>query len=295
MFAFCIHRARHRPRRSWPATGSASSRCTWPSARAAAVRLHAARAARRRRRRHLDRPGRAAPLPDLPRRRPARRARSSPASASCRPRRCGSSSPTGAAGSATTGRPEFTRAPRPRGLDRAGLGGRGPRRAPDRRRARLGRRRAGRRAALRRPRLQPHRRPAGRGRVSAAWRPSASASSPPAARRATSSSTPTSSPREFGTDHHQIRVAADRMLPALPRRDRRDERADGQPRRRRLLPAVRGGRQARQGRAVRPGRRRGVRAATTGTRRCAAPGDDRRRHVRQGLLRPHHARPATRC
>ena len=43
------------------------------------------------------------------------------------------------------------------------------------------------------------------------------------------------------------------------RRHRRHERADGQPRLRRLLPAVAGGVPARQGRAVRAGRRRGVR------------------------------------
>ena len=42
-------------------------------------------------------------------------------------------------------------------------------------------------------------------------------------------------------------------------RDRGDERADGLPRRGRVLPALRGGREAAQGRAVRAGRRRGVR------------------------------------
>jgi asparagine synthase (glutamine-hydrolysing) len=37
--------------------------------------------------------------------------------------------------------------------------------------------------------------------------------------------------REFDTDHHQIRIDTERMLPALDRRRARDERADGQPRR----------------------------------------------------------------
>ena len=75
----------------------------------------------------------------------------------------------------------------------------------------------------------------------------------------------------FGTDHHQIRIGTDRMLPAPRRRDRRDERADGQPRLRRLLPAQPGSRQTRQGGAVRSGRRRGVRRAITGIPRWANP------------------------
>ena len=33
--------------------------------------------------------------------------------------------------------------------------------------------------------------------------------------------------REFGTEHRQIRVGADRLVAALPARDRGDERADG--------------------------------------------------------------------
>ena len=69
-------------------------------------------------------------------------------------------------------------------------------------------------------------------------------------------------------------------------------RADGQPRLRGLLPALRGGRQVGQGRAVRPGRRRGVRAATAGTRRwptCRATA--RVRRLRAGVLRPPARRP----
>ena len=56
-------------------------------------------------------------------------------------------------------------------------------------------------------------------------------------------------------DPHRHRPDAARTR----RRDRRDERADGQPRLRRLLSAQPGGGQARQGGAVRAGRRRGVR------------------------------------
>ena len=49
------------------------------------------------------------------------------------------------------------------------------------------------------------------------------------------------SPSAFATDHHQIRID-DRPDAAGPRRrDRRDERADGLPRRGRLLPALGGG------------------------------------------------------
>ena len=64
----------------------------------------------------------------------------------------------------------------------------------------------------------------------------------------------------FGTDHHQIRIgSAAAAARRATRADRRDERADGQPRLRRLLPALRGGLEARQGGAVRAGRRRGAR------------------------------------
>ena len=50
--------------------------------------------------------------------------------------------------------------------------------------------------------------------------------------------------REFATDHHQIRIAAADLLPAAGGRGRGDERADGQPRLRRVLPAQPGGRPA---------------------------------------------------
>ena len=82
--------------------------------------------------------------------------------------------------------------------------------------------------------------------------------------------------REFGTDHHQISVAPERIVDALPEAIARDERADGLPRRGRVLAAVGGGRARAQGRAVRPGRRRGVRrlllvpAAARGRRATAS-------------------------
>ena len=64
-------------------------------------------------------------------------------------------------------------------------------------------------------------------------------------------------------DPHRHRPDAARAR----RRDRRDERADGQPRLRRLLSAQPGSGQARQGGAVRPGRRRGVRGVSLVSRR----------------------------
>ncbi len=65
--------------------------------------------------------------------------------------------------------------------------------------------------------------------------------------------------RHYDTDHHQIRIDTARMLPVAVGCHRRDERADDEPRLRGVLPAVRRGQQARQGRAVGAGRRRGLR------------------------------------
>ena len=65
--------------------------------------------------------------------------------------------------------------------------------------------------------------------------------------------------REFGTDHHQMRIGRRTAGRRAAAGDRGHERADGLARLRRLLAAL-GGRPARaQGRAVRPGRRRGAR------------------------------------
>ena len=83
-------------------------------------------------------------------------------------------------------------------------------------------------------------------------------------------------PRHGGRVRRRVRVlrphrrALRHRPPADPRRPRpdaarrrrrhhRDDRADGQPRLRGVLPALRGGREVGQGRAVRAGRRRGVR------------------------------------
>ena len=112
-------------------------------------------------------------------------------------------------------------------LEHAADGGR----APD------GRRRAGRGAAVRRHRLQPGRRAAGRGRAA---RPEDVQHRLRLRRRrvrATSSSTrpwwpSTSTPTTTGS-----RSTARRLLPGHRRGHRGDERADGQPRLRRVLPA----------------------------------------------------------
>ena len=86
-------------------------------------------------------------------------------------------------------------------------------------------------------------------------------------------------------DPHRHRPDAARTR----RCDRRHERADGQPRLRRLLSAQPGSGQARQGRAVRAGRRRGVRRLPL----VSPDGQARRRIARglggqlpQGVLRP---------
>ncbi len=90
----------------------------------------------------------------------------------------------------------------------------------------------------------------------------------------------------FETDHHKIPIPSSRLLSGHRRRHRRDERADGQSRLRRVLPAQPGGGQERQGGAVRAGRRRGARrlrlVSPAGRR---GPGG-RRRGVRECVLRP---------
>ena len=97
-----------------------------------------------------------------------------------------------------------------------------------------------------------------RRRARSGSRRSASASTPLRASRATSSSTPISSRELFDRPPADPR----RPAPAAPRGrrgDHGDGRADGQPRLRGVLPAVRGGLQVGHGRAVRAGRGRGVR------------------------------------
>ena len=115
-------------------------------------------------------------------------------------------------------------------------------------------------------------------------------------------------PRHGGRERRRVRVlrphrqALRHRPPADPRRPRpdaarrrrrhhRDERADGQPRLRGLLPALRGGREVGQGRAVRAGRRRGVR----GLQLVPAAGRGaplaRRARVRARVHRPSPRRP----
>ena len=117
-------RARDRPADPRPGPARHQAALPRPDARAAAVRLDAAGAAGRRRHRHLDRPDRAGLLHDLPLR---------GAGAADDPER----HPQAAAGHGPGRRarrtshidhvywePEFSRDPRPRRLDRAGLAGR---------------------------------------------------------------------------------------------------------------------------------------------------------------------------
>ena len=96
MFAFAVverdtGRARPRPR---PARASSRSTSPRPPGRLRFA-SHAARAAGRRRRRHLDRPGRAAPLHDVPLGGAGAAHDPRRASASCRRPPCGRSSPDG--------------------------------------------------------------------------------------------------------------------------------------------------------------------------------------------------------
>jgi asparagine synthase (glutamine-hydrolysing) len=74
--------------------------------------------------------------------------------------------------------------------------------------------------------------------------------------------------REFATDHHQLRIGTDRMLPGARRRRRRDVRADGQPRRVAFF-LLSARRSPSTSRWCSPGRApTRCSPATTGTRRC---------------------------
>ena len=147
-----------------------------------------------------------------------------------------------------------------------------------------GRRRAGRRAALRRAGLEPDRRAAGRAgparagdvldRLPRRGRPRGQRVRVLGPRRDGVRDRPPPDPRR----HRRARDGA-------PAGDRRDERADGLARLRRVLAARAGGLARAQGRAVRPGRRRGAR------RLQLVPADargarQRPRHLRGGVLRP---------
>ena len=186
-------RARQRPADAGPRPAGHQAAVPRPDRRPAAVRLDAAGAAGRRRHRHLDRPGRAGPLHDVPLGRagaadhPDRRPQAAAGHGA------GDRAGRHVAPTPSTGSPLHPRPATGRTGDR-GLAGRAAGQPADRRRAADGRRRAGRGAALRRHRLQ---RSSWRCSPSRAARPdrrSASGSSRPAARAATSSSTPTWSP-----------------------------------------------------------------------------------------------------
>ena len=117
------------------------------------VRQLAARAAGGRRRRHLDRPGRAAPLHDVPLRRPRTAHDPRRACASCRPPRSARSGPTARGEEHVYWRPEHVRRDAGPGHERARLARRGAGVAAGRGAPPDGRRRARRGAALGRPRL----------------------------------------------------------------------------------------------------------------------------------------------
>ncbi len=88
----------------------------------------------------------------------------------------------------------------------------------------------------------------------------------------------------FGTAPHEHRDRRGAPGRGARRGDRRDERADGLPRLRRVLPAVGGGRRASQGRPVRAGRRRGLRRLLL-VRAPRRPGVGSR-HLSRHLRRP---------
>jgi hypothetical protein len=157
MFAFAIHE-RDSGRSCWSATASASSRSTTAGRAAAALRLDAAGAARRGRRRHVDRPRCAAPLHELARGRAAaahdpQGVRKLPP-ATIRTYRARRRAPTRATGTRLRAPQEdaTSAARRSGGSFSSSRCARGE--------AAHGRRRAGRRAALRRRRFEPDRRAA---------------------------------------------------------------------------------------------------------------------------------------
>ena len=158
------------------------------------------------RRRHDHRPRRPAPLPDASTPSSPRRARSSRASRSCRRRRLLVIEPDGRERQVTllgSADPRRRAGPGPQRRRVAGAG-RGV--AAARRRAPARGRRARRRAALRRPRLQPHRRPARRGRPA---RPADVLVGLRDDRRRGGQRVPgtrTSSRDAYGTEHHKFTV-----------------------------------------------------------------------------------------
>ena len=228
-------RARHRPGACWPATGSASSRstCTETPARSRFASTLPALLAGGGVDTRID-PVALHHYLTLPRRRARRRARSCAASRKLPPATVWSrSSPTAAAPTTTLLGPDFDAGAPEHATT-------GPTRdwedAFSRRCALAVERRLVADVpvgvpAVRRPGLQPHRRAARRGGADTACRRSRSASRPSAARRATSSTTPTSSPSTSAPTTTRSASAPTGCCRRARRRHRRDERADGQPRR----------------------------------------------------------------
>ena len=258
MFAFAIVERGTRPADPGPRPAGHQAAVPGPDRRPAAVRLDAAGAAGRRWHRHLDRPHRAGPLHELPLGRagaaddPQRRPQ---AAAGHRAHR---SSPTARSATTSTGDPEFTRDADRADWSRAGLAGRAARQPAHRGQAPDGRRRAGRGAAVRRHRLEHRRRAAGRGRADG---PDDVQHRLRRRRRGVRRRVRVLRPGRQAL-RHRPPPDQDRQLAAAAghrRRHRGDERADGQPRLRRVLPAQRGRLAGGQGRPVRPGRRRGAR------------------------------------
>ncbi len=249
-------RARQRPvgARPRPARHQAAVRRRAP--RCVTVRLHPARPGGGGRRRYHCRPGRPAPLHVLA---------LGGAAAADHPDR----GPQAAAGHRAHHLPG-RRQPGPvllepavhptdrSGALGAGLAGRDPRGVADRRRAADGGRRTGWGPALRRPGLEPDRRSTGGVRE---FRPVHLQHR--LRRRRWGARGRIRVLRPGGRSlRHQTPPDLDRRQPAGAGHRRRgggDERAHGQPRLRRLLPAVGGGLPRGQGRAVRPGGRRGLR------------------------------------
>ena len=235
---------------------------------AAALRLDAAGAARRRRRRHGRRPGRAAPLPLPARDRARRRGRSCAACASCRPRPSWWSSPTARGGSGAGGTRRSPRDPAradwsPREWEEALL--------------------AALTTAVERRMVADV--PVGvllsggldSSLIAALLAAEGSASLATFSigfrdvgdREGDEFAFSDLMARELGTEHHQIRVGPHRLRRRAARGDPGDERADGLPRLRRLLPAL-ARRSRRTARSCSPARApTRCSAATTGTRRCS--------------------------
>ena len=211
-----LRRPRPRHRRAHPRPRPARDQAAvlHPDRGPAAVRLGPAGPAGGRRGRHVDRQGRAAPLHELPLGRPGAAHDPQRACASCPRRPSAPCSPTARSRTTSTGAPSTSGAPSSPGCRRpTGATPCSPR--------------CGSPSSAAWSRTSPSAccSPAvstrrwswrcSRRRARSGSRRSASASTPPGASRATSSSTPISSRASSRTDHQQILVDPDRLLPAV--------------------------------------------------------------------------------